>query len=285
MMPTSAACMPCFVGQTIEAAKLATDAPATREQILREVMALLGEADWSRSPPDLSAEVHRIVRERSGNADPYAAAKRAHNRLALGLLPELERRVAAAPDPLRAALRMVMAANVIDLGINRQLDEADVAAAVEGAWELPIAGDDAAFEGEVRAAGRILYLADNAGELVFDRLLIERLPRDRVILAVRGAPIINDVLRADAVEVGLADLVPIIDNGYAAPGTVLGSCSKAFLAALEAADLVVSKGQGNFETLTGCSRPTWFLLKAKCPVVAELLGVPLGTLVIRREPV
>jgi hypothetical protein len=287
-------CVPCFVSQSLAAVRLAapTD-PAAQAVALREILSFLATADWSESPPELAREVHRRIRRAVGDPDPYAAIKVAHNALAQRLLPALAQRIAAAPEPVAAALAVVMAANVIDLGINRQLDEAEVAVDLDRALAVPLTGDVAGFVAEVGAARRILYLLDNAGEVVFDRLLIERLPRGRVLLVVRGGPIINDALRADAIAAGLADLAPVIDNGDDSPGTVLRRCHAACRAAFAAADLVIAKGQGNFETLyregegpaagrSAGDRPVWFLLKAKCRVVADLLGVPLGSLVIRR---
>jgi len=132
----------------------------------------------------------------------------------------------------------------------------------------------------VIGAKSILYLADNAGEIVFDRLLIEQLPRERVTVAVRGAPILNDVTWVDATTVGVDTLVKVIDNGSDAPGTVLADCSDAFQKQFAEADLIISKGQGNFETLSDSPENIFFLFKAKCPVVADQVGCPVGTQVL-----
>ena len=125
-----------------------------------------------------------------------------------------------------------------------------------------------------------MYLADNAGEIVLDRLLIERLPKGRVTVAVRGGAILNDALRADAEEAGLAELARIVDNGCRAPGTPLDAVSPAFRKLFEEADLIISKGQGNYETLSDVAAPLVFLLKVKCPMVARHIGEPLGSLVV-----
>jgi uncharacterized protein with ATP-grasp and redox domains len=133
----------------------------------------------------------------------------------------------------------------------------------------------------IERAERILYLADNTGEIVLDRLLIERLPTDRVTVAVRGAPIINDATLEDAEYAGITDIVPVISNGAAAPGTVLSMCSETFVEHFDAADLIISKGQGNFETLEGRSdRPIAFLFRVKCNVVRRLSGYPVGSHVV-----
>lgn len=169
------------------------------------------------------------------------------------------------------------------MGAKTGLQESDLVEAIEHAAENELTGDTEAFVSAVRNAEHILYLCDNAGEIVFDTLLIEQLGPERVAAAVRGKPIINDALLEDAVAAGLTNLVPTIGNGSDAPGTVLDDCHEEFRAAFESADLIISKGQGNFETLSDSDRPVFFLFKAKCPVVAETAGVPLSTHVLRRN--
>jgi len=147
----------------------------------------------------------------------------------------------------------------------------------------PLTGDAGALAAAVEAAGNILYLGDNTGEIVLDRLPVEELPRERVTFAVRGGPIINDATREDALSTGMTDLVPVIDNGSDVPGTDLEQCSREFQEAFEAADLVIAKGQGNYETLSDNRQSIFFLLKAKCAVIAENIGCRVGDAVITRS--
>ena len=133
------------------------------------------------------------------------------------------------------------------------------------------------FAQAAHKAQDILYLTDNAGEIVFDRLLIEQLPMDRITVAVKGSPIINDATRVDAETVGLTNMVSVIDNGSDAPGTMLEDCSRAFRDRFDRADLVVAKGQGNYETLSEVDKNIVFILKVKCPVIAGILTVTLVT--------
>lgn len=200
--------------------------------------------------------------------------------MALKLLPKLRREVESSDDPLISAAHFAIAGNIIDLGAKNGLTEQDILAAIEHAASEPLTGDLDAFGQAVQSAVSILYLCDNAGEIVFDHLLIEQLGPERVTAAVRGKPIINDATLDDACDAGLDRLVPLIGNGSDAPGTVLEDCNEEFRAAFESADLIISKGQGNFETLSDNDRPIFFLFKAKCPVVAERAGVPLGTPVL-----
>jgi uncharacterized protein with ATP-grasp and redox domains len=149
-------------------------------------------------------------------------------------------------------------------------------------WEQPLAGDPQELFRAAAAAERILFLADNAGEIVLDRLLIEALPYHKVTVAVRGRPVLNDALHKDAILAGISALVPVIDNGSDAPGTVLADCSKAFLEHFHRADLIIAKGQGNYETLSQVAAPIFFLFTVKCPLVAAHIGSPTGTLVAKR---
>jgi uncharacterized protein with ATP-grasp and redox domains len=140
-----------------------------------------------------------------------------------------------------------------------------------------------AFRNAVSQAERILYLTDNAGEIVLDRLLIEQLPTEQVTVAVKGAPVINDATMEDALLAGLPRIVEVIDNGSDAPGTILEACSQAFRERFEDADLIVSKGQGNYETLSDSDKNIFFILKAKCPVIAKDLGCEVGAMILRRS--
>ena len=139
------------------------------------------------------------------------------------------------------------------------------------------------FKEAISQAEEILYLADNAGEIVFDRLLIEQLPMDRVTVVVKGEPVINDATLQDAVVAGLDKIVEVTDNGSDAPGTILESCSQSFINHFDKADLVIAKGQGNYETLSDVDKNIFFILKAKCPVISRNIGCEVGEMILRRS--
>jgi len=276
-------CIPCFVRQTLDSIRMVTDDEVVHERVLREVLRAASEMDLRESPPAMGHRIHRIMRDVSGQVDPYRAMKDRFNRAAMALYPALKARVAASAHRLETAVRLAMAGNVIDLAIYTDLDESHVLDAVDQAVAEPFNGDIDAFAGAVDHAKRILYLADNAGEIVFDRVLIEELPRTRVTVAVRGMPIINDATMADAQAVGLTERVEVIDNGADVPGTILRECSEAFRERFAAADLIIAKGQGNYETLSETGKDIFFILKAKCPVIARDIGCQVGSLVLRRS--
>ncbi|MBN2388630.1 MAG: DUF89 family protein [Anaerolineales bacterium] len=284
-MKTSLDCIPCILRQALEAARMASPDPAVHEQLVREVLHCTAGMDLSESPPAMAQRIHRRLRQISGVVDPYRPAKQRLNRMALGLLPVLQGEVAAAADPLMMAARLAIAGNVIDLGANGNLREADVHQAVQQALTESFWGEADGFRQAVAGARSILYLADNAGEIAFDRLLIEQLGPQRVTLVVRGGPVINDATLEDARAVGLEERVVVIENGSDAPGTLLADCDEDFRLRFREADLVLAKGQGNFESLNECGREVFFLFKAKCPVVADHVGQPAGTQMLVRTPV
>jgi uncharacterized protein with ATP-grasp and redox domains len=279
-MQTSLDCVPCFLRQALEAARFMTDDPAVHEQILRQVLRSSADMDLRQSPPVMARTFYNWLSELAGVEDVYGPAKDRFNQLALELAPELRKKIREAPDPLIAAVRSAIAGNVIDFGINGGITEADLHLAMSQALSEPLAGDVEQFREALGRAESILYLADNAGEIVFDRLLIEHLPVAKVVVGVRGRPIINDATRSDAHAAGLDEIVRVIDNGSAVPGTALDLCSEDFRDQFSRSDLIIAKGQGNFETLSDVAAPIFFLFKVKCSVIASHVGLPLGSHVL-----
>ncbi len=277
-------CIPCAIRQVLDSVRMITDDEAMHERILREALGLWHEMDMRDSPPAVAQKVHRIVRKLSGVADPYLEVKDRYNRLALELFGDLQKTVAGSADPFETAVRLAIAGNVIDFGVSSTLEESEVEQTIACSLTDPLDLDALAdLKEAVAAAQSILYLGDNAGEIVFDRLLIEQMPREKVTFVVRGAPILNDALMADAEAAGLTDLVEVIDNGADAPGTILELCSKAFRRRFEKAALIIAKGQGNFETLSDTDKDAFFLLRPKCAVLAQHLNCELGRLILMRS--
>lgn len=278
-MRTYLDCVPCFVRQSLEAARNVTADAALQERMLRDVLGMAATMDFDRPPPFMGQAIHRRLRQLSECADPYEGAKRHFNRLASDALPELGEIVRGSTDPLRAAIACVVAANAIDMAVIGALDDGAVRNALREAPGETLHGNLEEFREVVAGARDILYLADNAGEVVVDRLLIEQLGPHRVTLVVRGSPVLNDATLGDARDCGLTGMVEVIDNGSDAPGTILEDCSESFRRRFDAADLVVAKGLGNFETLFGIQRKIAFLFKVKCPLVSRHVGLPVGSYV------
>jgi len=274
-------CLPCFCGQTLEAVRFVTQDVAVQEQALRSVLKAASEMDLQTPPPVMGRHIHRLIQEITGNSDPYMEAKQLFNKAALAMYPELKKKIASSRDPLETAVRLAIAGNIIDFGANIGLTHKQVSDVIGSALIVPLVGDGLnAFRDAVRQARRILYLGDNAGEIVFDRLLIEQLPLEKITYVVKARPIINDATIEDARMTGITELVEVIDNGDDTPGTVLENCSCEFRQRFEEADMIISKGQGNYETLNLVPRNIFFLLMAKCPVIARDIKCEQGSLAI-----
>ena len=278
-------CLQCMMRQTLRVARMSTENPVAHWQCLREVGGLFPGMDPGKSPAVLSLVLYETVRRISGVEDPYAEAKYAQNEAALAIEADLRAMVSEAPDPLDMALRLAAAGNVIDLGVLRA-EHIDIRDAVDRALAGGFTVDDTpAFRRILADAREVLYLLDNAGEIVFDKILIELLVRERPVTAVvKAGPIINDACMEDARMVGLDRICPVIDCGGAFVGCPLDLVSTSFRARLDRAGLVLAKGQGHYETLDVYQGPSavFVMLKAKCDVVARHAGVRPGDLIFRR---
>jgi len=276
-------CIPCFIRQSLDAARHATDDVNIHEKVVRGVIDLANNLDMSQSPPVIGQKIHRLIRKLVGIDDPYYGVKQRFNNAALKLYSQMRHLIIESEDPLETAVRLAIAGNIIDFGVKSQLEETELVETIEQC----LCGDLAhmqlrSFIREVNEAANILYLTDNAGEIVFDRLLIEQLPYERITVAVKGSAVINDATMEDAVLAGLPKIVEVIDNGSDAPGTILQSCSRSFLDYFAKADLVIAKGQGNYETLSDVNKNIFFILKAKCPVISRNIGCSVGEMILQK---
>jgi len=274
-------CIPCFARQAFEAVSLVTDDQKIRERIVRQVLFRLANVSFDNTPPSIGRDIHRVVRLLSGNSDPYLEIKKDSNTLALKLMPSLKELIRSSADPFETAVRLAIAGNIIDCGQGDHVGEEKIQKTVSQCLDQPVSKDNInELKEEIGKASNILYLGDNAGEVFFDRLLIEELQGRPITFVVRGAPTINDALTEDARMAGLDKLVRVVDNGSDVPGTILEECSPEFKRQFMEADLVIVKGQGNYETLCDEHKKIFFLLKVKCPVIAEHIGCQEGDMVI-----
>jgi len=280
-----------------------------QRRALERVLDLLRQVDPASTPPQIGDQVHRVVRQEVRDGDPYRAVKESSTQQALALYPRLQALMAQTADrnpsadrnpladhppagsepaggdqnplaeSLEVGIRLSIAGNIIDLGPNREYDLWDT---VQRVLAQPFAIDDgAAFRDALGRARQVLYLADNAGETVFDMLLIEVLELP-VIYAVKGGPTLNDATRDDALAAGLDRVADIVSTGSDAPGTILDRCSEEFRQLYSEADMVIAKGQANYEMLSEEGAKVFLLLQAKCPVIARDLGVSVGSIVLKQ---
>lgn len=233
------------------------------------------------SPPELLAHLWGDINVReSGTVDPMAEIKHNSTQLALKLLPQLRKIVEQAANSFDAALCLAIAGNIIDYGINRDLDLTGIEKSIVSVIDQPY-DKEAAKELKKRMdhSQSIFYMLDNCGEAVIDRLVMEPY-KDKLTVGVRGKPVLNDVTVADALESGI-DFAPIIDTGDATAGVSFTRSSKEFLEKLHSADLVIAKGQGNFESMEHIfKRPVFYLFRAKCEVITTLLNCPFNSIQI-----
>jgi len=273
-------CFPCFVKQALRCGRWVTNDEAVLKQLVDEVGMMLKDIPLTNTPPETGELIYQKIRQISGVHDPLAKMKNRSTQEVLELYPKLKQMVLNSDDPLMTAVRLAIAGNVIDFGISDDYDiEREIFETLEKEFEIC---DVFVFRRALEHAENILYIGDNAGESVLDRLLIETVGKPTVYV-VRDKPVLNDVIYDDAVAAGLDKVAKIYSSGSTAPGTILRTCSPEFLELFRDADMVISKGQGNYEGLSGEKRPIFFLLKVKCPVIARDIGVDNGAIVLKRN--
>jgi hypothetical protein len=265
---------------------MSTDDPQLQEKIIRSALRKASEIPFDKSPPHMGKEIHRIIKNLLGDIDPYKGLKDIYNKKAMDLYPRMKETVAAADDPLETAVRLAIAGNIIDFGVSVKNTHFRLIDVIEDTLKRPFAVEQyQEFKRDITNAKKILYAGDNAGEIVFDRVLIEEIPDfgEKVIYVVKGSPVLNDVTFDDARDTGLSEIIEVIQNGSDAPGTILEDCNDLFLKAYNEADTVIGKGQGNYETLSEFCEKCYYLLKAKCPVLARDLKVGVGDIVLKKQ--
>ncbi len=286
-MKTYLDCIPCFLKQALDAGKLAGADEITQKAIIDEVSRAIADFPLDSTPPAMARIIYGIIREKTQKSDPFEQIKDKSNKLALALYPELKEKVKRAKDKLLTAVEIAIAGNVIDYGVKSSLNiekELDKLFKENFKKADKKIFDYAHFKKDVKKAKKILYIGDNAGEVVFDRILIEQLNKlgKKIIYVVRSKPAINDALMEDAITCGINKIARVIPSGSDAPGTILRYCTREFLKLYKNAKLIISKGQGNYETLSEERRPIYFLFKAKCPVIAEHIGCKLASMVLKK---
>jgi len=264
---------------------MGTDDEDTHHRVLSSVASMVPKLPLDITPPEIAQHVYAIVADITGNKDPYYEAKRQANQLTLSVYPHFKKVVANSTDPLLAASKLAIAGNVIDLA--PQSNYGDIKSTAELALVSPLGIDDyEEFKRSIGNSSHILYLGDNAGEIVFDRILIEEIRQIKdfeIYFVVREKPIINDATLRDAISTGMDKVAKVISSGSDAPGTILSQCSSQMLQLYRSADTIIAKGQGNYESLSDETKNVFFLLRVKCPVIARLLKARVGDAVLKKQ--
>jgi len=277
-MKTYLECIPCFVNQAFKTASIATNDQDKVKAVLDSVGDMIKSIPMENTPPETGNHIYQKIREITSNHDPYKEIKKTHIQEAKDLHPKLKNKIKNSSDPLLAAIRIAIAGNVIDLGVDKDFNIVnDIQKILKQEFAI---FDYKDFKNQLDKAKSILYIGDNAGESVFDRLLIEEMNKPTVFV-VRDIPVLNDCIIDDAIESGLDKVSEIISSGSTAPATILNLCNDDFLNRFNSTDFIISKGQGNYEGLSKVDQKVFFLLKAKCKVIANDLNVKEDDIILK----
>lgn len=276
-------CAPCFLRQAKEALDLATNDEKVKIEVMEELAKIVG-SDYNPNAVSnvIGTKIHRTIKDRTGNEDPYILEKQKGNEIALKFLPKIKK-IIENNNGLESYVKAAIVGNIIDfgaLGVNYDIEngiienmESDIA--LNQVPEL---------ENELKKAKTVVYLADNNGEIVFDKLLVEKLREYdvNVTVALKEKPILNDATVEDAVKIGFNEVAELVSTGTDSIGIIYMDISEEFKEIFNKADLIISKGLGNYEGLTSMelNKPTFCLLNAKCSPIAKDIGVNLGDNVV-----
>ncbi len=278
-MKTQPNCIPC-ISKLIDSTLLNLDLPESEVKDLAKMASTeLFRSDPALPPASIAGEIYNKILQKTNQPDLFSSYKENSIQNALELYPLLKETVARAEDKVEAAIRISALGNILDISNPNQYD---LNIEVKNILDYPLLGDSLqVFKSELHQTRSLLILADNAGETVFDRVLIETIDIP-VIYAVKGSAAFDDAVYEDAVLSGVTSCATVVSSGTSYPGTYLPSCSDEFVTQFNNAELVLSKGQGNFETLNEVDRTIFFLLKTKCEVVSGEIGFPIGSLVLKK---
>ncbi len=276
----SSQCISCILNKHITKFP-ETASECERIDYMKGVLKIISEND-DFTAPEITALITNFRNEMFGYCDEFAEVKTYFNNLMLSMEEYFERHIRDSKTPFETALKFSMLGNYIDFGALKKVDE-------ERLYNIPndvnkIHIDNAEYEiflSELEKAGNLVYLTDNCGEIEMDKLFIKEIlkiyPNLKITVIVKGGAVLNDATIEDAKTVGLTEIVSVIDNGNNIAGTVINKMSKQSKAVLEAADLIISKGQANFETLIGCDKNVYYLFLCKCSLYSNRFNVPQFT--------
>jgi len=276
-MAIESECIVCIMRQAQDVCDFVDAEEPARQSVFKNVMQILIKGIDQDLKEGASFLVHEELKKLTNNPDPYKKAKDESIAKALEIFPRMMDLVKRSEDPLRTAVELCIAGNVIDFGPsnshNIEITISEVMDPNKRYFDLD------SFRNEYNKSETALILGDNAGETVFDRILISQL-KQKIFYAVKSEPILNDAVKIDAINSGLDQFAEIIENGSPRSGTYLPKCSQEFINLFNSADLVISKGQANFETLVNEHRRIFFLFKVKCKLLSHKHNLPLGEYVL-----
>ena len=266
-------CFSCIFRQVLEAGRMSTDDEKLIRDILNHYANMIPEIKENDTAPGVVADIQKIIKEKTNKKDPYKDFKEKHIKWALKLYSDVKEIIESSDETLQAALIMSAMGNSIDAGVSLDVDiDSSIKNAVNRGFSY---SDFNIFNEQLKKSKSLLIIADNAGEAVFDKLMIEEFNKYYnldIIYAVRGEPILNDVTMKEAKKIGINNVCKLISSGCDTPGMILDRVNDNFENLFKNSDVIISKGQGNYEGLSEVKRPVFFLLKAKCDLIANKLG-------------
>lgn len=272
-------CIPCMIRQSLDGARMATSDEDLQKEVIDRAMEKVKEYKNYRNAPDLVRDIHKIVKDVTGDIDPYRDIKNSDLKAASELYPWLKEFNNEKEDKVYWGLKTAATGNNIDAAVYKNIDVEEI---VKKELEIDFTHNDIDILREkLKSAKKILVIGDNTGETVFDKVMMENIPGIEYIYGVRSEPIINDTTENEAKASGINDVAKIISTGCSAPGAILEDCNSEFKKHFKTADIIISKGQGNYEALSEVSGNLFFVLKAKCPAIAEKLGVKTGSYILK----
>ncbi|MBU4484110.1 DUF89 family protein [bacterium] len=288
-MKTFKECIPCFLKQAENTLTFIEVNDADRDTIISRANEYISDIDCNLTPPEISRGIYHIVSNVTGIEDLFKNAKIESNKVALSLYPHLKDILSKSKDRMLTAVKLAVVGNTIDYGTRFHSDgsnDIDIEDEIKKIMESEFDNTNSFFDidefkDKLLRAKNVLYIGDNAGEIVFDKVLIEEMSDKDVTFVVRSRPAINDILLEDAKTVGMDSIARVIESGSDFAGTIPEKSTPEFQEAFDDADIIISKGQGNFETLDVYpDKPIFFILRVKCPVVAAKVGLPVGSVIL-----
>ncbi len=280
-MKTEFECIPCIVNSYLKLAETDVIPEQLEEPVLRRLLTYLSEVDYKQSPPVMGRTLQHIIREALQNPDPYQLIKEEYNRKMLDLYPAFQQLVNSSSDPFDTAMRLAIAGNVIDFGAKYQFDIMETVKRVMNV-ELAV-NDSVSLRKSLEYAKTLLYIGDNCGEIVLDKLFLSSINVPQKVYVVRGSVVLNDITMEDARMTGIDKITSVITTGDNAPGAVWESASEEFRDHFHQADVIISKGQGNLEGLIDIPHENiYFMLVTKCDLIAQKLGTQKGEYIVKK---
>lgn len=277
-------CLPCLVNQIVKIAEI-TNAHQ-REKLYKSIFQYMGQMDFEKTNPEIIGETFQEVIQHVGNCDPYHHLRHYYNDLFLQHLQDFDKRI----DSFEDAIKYAIIGNIIDFNPIHQNVGEDIMTYFQNIDQLTLTINHVhKLMNELMHAKLLLYLGDNCGEICLDLLLIKRIkalnPHLQIYFAVRGQPVVNDNIEEDAYAVGMDKYATIISNGDSSLGTVLKRTSQEFQKLYHQADIIIAKGQANFESLSEEKKNIYFLLMVKCAVISQYIGIEEKSLVCLKNEV